>query len=62
MNPAIVFDQADRDKLLEEIGRYLAAVDLFRAVGCEPHWRPERETRIGLEQSLSDRREHPVVH
>jgi hypothetical protein len=27
--------------LTEEIARYLAAVDLFRAEGCEPAWRPE---------------------
>jgi hypothetical protein len=24
-----------------EAQRYLAAVDAFRAEGCEPHWRPE---------------------
>jgi len=28
-------------ELMEEIARYLAAVDLFRSVGCEPSWRPE---------------------
>jgi hypothetical protein len=33
-------------KLLEEIGRYLAAVDLFRAAGCEPTWRPERPAGV----------------
>jgi hypothetical protein len=27
--------------LAEEAQRYLAAVDFFRAQGCEPHWRPE---------------------
>ena len=27
--------------LTEEVARYLAAVDLFRAEGCEPAWRPE---------------------
>jgi hypothetical protein len=26
-------------ELLDEIERYLAAVDLFRALGCEPTWR-----------------------
>ena len=26
---------------MEEVGRYLAAVDLFRAPDCEPTWRPE---------------------
>jgi hypothetical protein len=28
-------------KLMEEVDRYLAAVDLFRAEHCEPTWRPE---------------------
>ena len=28
----------DIDALLDEIERYLAAVDLFRAEGHEPHW------------------------
>jgi hypothetical protein len=26
------------EPLLEEIERYLAAVELFRAEGCEPRW------------------------
>ena len=29
------------EDLIEEIARYLAAVELFRSVGCEPTWRPE---------------------
>ncbi len=29
------------EKLMEEVGRYLAAVDLFRELGGEPTWRPE---------------------
>ena len=29
------------DVLLTEIERYLAAVDAFRAEGCNPRWRPE---------------------
>jgi hypothetical protein len=32
---------ADIAKLVEEIDRYLAAVDLFRTLGYEPTWRPE---------------------
>jgi hypothetical protein len=28
-------------ELMEEITRYLATVDAFRSVGCEPTWRPE---------------------
>jgi hypothetical protein len=31
----------DTKSLLEEIARYLAAVDLFRALGSEPTWLPE---------------------
>jgi hypothetical protein len=27
--------------LIEEITRYLATVDVFRSVGCEPTWRPD---------------------
>lgn len=27
--------------LIEEIERYLAAVDAFRAAGCGPAWRPD---------------------
>ena len=35
-------EQTDTAKLIEEIRRYLAAVDVFRAAGCEPTWHPER--------------------
>lgn len=34
--------ERELDKLLEEIDRYLVAVDLFRTLGCEPEWRRER--------------------
>lgn len=48
---------------MEEIDRYLAAVDLFRAQGCEPSWQPERaDGAVPLERSLSDLREHRAVH
>ena len=30
------------DRLLEEIRRYLAAVDAFRREGCDPRWLAER--------------------
>jgi hypothetical protein len=33
--------QTDVSALVEEIGGYLAAVELFRAEGCEPRWRVE---------------------
>jgi hypothetical protein len=36
-----MFEENDTAKLMEEIDRYLAAVDLFRAQGCEPTWRPQ---------------------
>jgi hypothetical protein len=29
------------DELIPEIERYLAAVELFRSEGCEPHWARE---------------------
>ena len=32
-----------REALLREIERYLAAVEVFRAVSCEPRWRAERD-------------------
>jgi hypothetical protein len=32
----------DIEALLDEIRRYLAAVDAFRAAGCEPTWRADR--------------------
>ena len=35
MKPAV-------DRLLDEIRRYLAAVDTFRREGYEPHWLTER--------------------
>jgi hypothetical protein len=36
-----MFPETDTAKLMEEIDRYLAAIDLFRSQGCEPTWRPE---------------------
>ena len=36
-----MFEHCELARLVEEIDRYLAAVDLFRALGCEPVWRPE---------------------
>ena len=31
----------DTDRLIGEISRYVAAVEAFRAAGCEPTWQPE---------------------
>ena len=33
--------QARGNDLIDEITRYLAAVELFRSLGSEPRWRPE---------------------
>ena len=33
--------EIDIAALIEEIQRYLAAVDAFRAAGCRPTWRPD---------------------
>jgi len=30
-----------QSELIDEVTRYLAAVELFRSLGCEPVWRPE---------------------
>lgn len=35
----------EMDLLLDEVGRYLAAVDVFRAEGAVPHWLPEAPAR-----------------
>jgi hypothetical protein len=32
----------DLDLLMREVRRYLRAVDVFRAEGCEPSWLPEQ--------------------
>lgn len=37
--------RGDAATLREEVERYLAAVDAFRAEGCELSWRPEWPTR-----------------
>ena len=34
------------EELIDEIVRYLAVVDAFRAAGCEPIWRPEPERSL----------------
>jgi len=31
----------DAESLVEEIARYLGAIDAYRAAGCEPTWRRE---------------------
>ena len=42
MNPTLITEalsQKDVAQLLREVARYLAAVETFRAEGCEPVWR-----------------------
>jgi hypothetical protein len=36
------------ESLLLEVERYLAAVDTFRALDCEPIWRPEPSVVLEL--------------
>ena len=53
----------DRKKLLTEIARYLAVVDLYRAEHCEPTWRPESASLLAPEERLQVRAEHaPSAH
>ena len=41
VDAADMLEPSNADKLMEEVGRYLATVDLFRELACEPTWRPE---------------------
>lgn len=53
----------DHKKLLTEIARYLAAVDLYRAEHCEPTWRPESTPYVTSDERLRARAEHaPSAH
>jgi hypothetical protein len=36
----------DAEALIDEITRYLAVVEVFRATDCEPTWRPEYTTPV----------------
>jgi len=42
-------EAADPNALIDEIARYLAVVDLFRAADCEPTWRPELTVAVESE-------------
>jgi len=48
-------DRIDIPALVEEIHRYLVAVDAFRAAGCEPTWRVGQSTGAGREATCSQR-------
>lgn len=39
-------------ELIDEVTRYLATVELFRSLGCEPHWRPESTRPPALDEPL----------
>ena len=39
-------------ELIDEITRYLAAVELFRSLGCEPCWRPESTLLLAPDEPL----------
>ena len=63
VNPAVVFQQDDTQKLIEEIDRYLAAVDLFRSESCEPTWRPEIHAEVTVSTPpLTPRRLPSDIH
>jgi hypothetical protein len=53
----------DREALVCEIDRYLAAVDLYRAEHCEPTWQSEPAPRRTVQKSAPTRAEHaPSAH
>lgn len=53
----------DAERLVHEIGCYLAMVDLVRATGREPTWRPEHPVRgrPRIDGPRVDRAERPVL-
>ncbi len=48
----------DITALVEEIERYLAAVDAFRVAGCEPTWRADSPALAGKEARCSSPEHH----
>jgi hypothetical protein len=46
-------DWIDITALAEQIHRYLAAVDAFRAADCEPRWRSEPAVGAGREEGCT---------
>ncbi|HEY4621606.1 MAG TPA: hypothetical protein VIG93_07875 [Gaiellaceae bacterium] len=52
MNDTVTIDTAS---LVDEVQRYLAAVDSFRAEHCEPTWLPELALRRTVPQSVPAR-------
>jgi len=50
----------DPEVLIDEIARYLAAVDTFRAANCEPVWRRELPTEAAPPASAVVSRVQPT--
>ncbi len=51
------------EELFLEIARYLAAVDVYRALQCEPTWRPELTLSAASDEGPRPRAEHaPSAH
>ena len=50
--------EIDITELVEEIRRYLAAVDAFRAAGCEPTWHTDFLAGSGEEDRRSLQEHH----
>jgi hypothetical protein len=55
-------DQTDPNALIDEIARYLSAVELFRAAGCEPTWRPELTVAVEPESKPRSSRIEKSAH
>lgn len=49
-------EATDPNALVDEIARYLAVVDVFRAADCEPTWRPE--LTVAVEPEIKPRSSH----
>jgi hypothetical protein len=51
--------EMEREGLMDEVQRYLAAVEVFRAEGREPHWTPEEPAPAPARRS--PRRRQPLA-
>jgi hypothetical protein len=50
------------DELMQEVMRYLAAIDAFRAAGYEPSWRPELRAEANSMAQRVGAYEQPAPH
>ena len=55
-------EPTDPNALIDEIARYLAVVELFRAAGCEPTWRPELTVAVEPESKPRSSRIEKSAH